>query len=62
LEVTLGVLAAAPVDESGRSALVHSAVAVRDLVHTHLGHEEPILARERKPLNRAFDGDAPVRP
>jgi len=43
LEAALEALAAAPIDEPGRTALVNSAVAVRDLVHAHLDHEEPIL-------------------
>ena len=43
LEAALEALAAAPVDEPGRTALVDSAVAVRDLVHAHLDHEEPVL-------------------
>jgi hemerythrin-like domain-containing protein len=43
LDAALDALAAAPTDEPGRTALVDAAVAVRDLVHTHLEHEEPIL-------------------
>lgn len=43
LDAALDALAAAPVDEPGRTALVDSAVAVRDLVHAHLENEEPIL-------------------
>jgi hemerythrin-like domain-containing protein len=43
LDAVLEALAAAPTDEPGRTALVDAAVALRDLVHTHLEHEEPIL-------------------
>jgi len=43
LEAALEALAAAPIDEPGRTALVDSAVAVCDLVHVHLDHEEPVL-------------------
>jgi hemerythrin-like domain-containing protein len=43
LETALGALAAAPIDDPGRTALVDAAVAVRDLVHVHLENEEPVL-------------------
>ncbi|MFD1517462.1 hemerythrin domain-containing protein [Pseudonocardia yunnanensis] len=43
LEAALEALAAAPIDQPGRTALVDAAVAVRDLVHAHLENEEPIL-------------------
>ncbi|MEU6553117.1 hemerythrin domain-containing protein [Streptomyces sp. NPDC046915] len=44
LDAALDALAAAPVrDADDRAALIAAAVAVRDLVHTHLGHEEPLL-------------------
>lgn len=44
LDAALDALTAAPVrDADERTALVDAAVAVRDLVHTHLEHEEPVL-------------------
>lgn len=43
LDRALEALSAAPTDEPDRTALVDAAVAVRDLVHTHLEHEESIL-------------------
>ncbi|MGH3169124.1 MAG: hemerythrin domain-containing protein, partial [Trebonia sp.] len=43
LEATLDALAAAPVGEPERTALADAAIAVWDLVHVHLGHEEPVL-------------------
>ncbi|MFE3033812.1 hemerythrin domain-containing protein [Streptomyces canus] len=44
LDAALDALAAAPVrDADERTALVDAAVAVRDLVHAHLEHEEPVL-------------------
>ncbi|MEU6354543.1 hemerythrin domain-containing protein [Streptomyces sp. NPDC047072] len=44
LDAALDALAAAPVPEAGsREELAVAAVAVRDLVHRHLEHEEPIL-------------------
>jgi hemerythrin-like domain-containing protein len=41
LDATLDALAAAPLDD--RAALEKASVAVRDLVHLHLEHEEPLL-------------------
>jgi hemerythrin-like domain-containing protein len=44
LNAALDELAFAPVQDAGdRAALTAAAVAVRDLVHTHLDHEEPLL-------------------
>ena len=50
LDASLDALAAAPVPDVGdagdvgdRTVLIAAAVAVRDLVHTHLDHEEPML-------------------
>ena len=43
LDAALDALAEAPIGDTDRSALVDSAVALRDLVHTHLEHEEPVL-------------------
>ncbi|MGW7255871.1 hemerythrin domain-containing protein [Streptomyces sp. NPDC054834] len=44
LDAALDALAVAPVqDGDDRAALITAAVAVRDLVHTHLDHEEPVL-------------------
>ncbi|MFF0000023.1 hemerythrin domain-containing protein [Streptomyces avermitilis] len=44
LDAALDALAAAPVrDADERVALVGAAVTVRDLVHAHLEHEEPVL-------------------
>ncbi|MGW1786448.1 hemerythrin domain-containing protein [Streptomyces sp. NPDC002143] len=44
LDAALDALAAVPVrDVDDRAALIAAAVAVRDLVHTHLAHEEPVL-------------------
>jgi hemerythrin-like domain-containing protein len=44
LDAALDALAAAPIqDGADRSALRSAAVAVRDLIHTHLEHEEPVL-------------------
>jgi hemerythrin-like domain-containing protein len=43
LDAALDALAAAATDEPDRTALVDAAVALRDLVHTHLEHEEPVL-------------------
>jgi len=44
LEASLDALAAAPVrDAADRTVLIAAAMAVRDLVHTHLEHEEPLL-------------------
>jgi hemerythrin-like domain-containing protein len=43
LDAALDALAEAPIDDIDRTALVESAVALRDLVHTHLEHEEPVL-------------------
>ncbi|MFC0507073.1 hemerythrin domain-containing protein [Micromonospora costi] len=44
LDRALDVLAAAPVPaEADRGELATAAVAVRDLVHRHLEHEEPLL-------------------
>ncbi|NMH79528.1 hemerythrin domain-containing protein [Pseudonocardia xinjiangensis] len=43
LDAALDALAEAPIDGTDRTALVDSAVALRDLVHTHLEHEEPVL-------------------
>ena len=41
LDAALDTLAAAPVDD--RAALEKAAIGVRDLVHLHLEHEEPLL-------------------
>ncbi|MET8101582.1 hemerythrin domain-containing protein [Streptomyces sp. NPDC005236] len=44
LEAALGTLAAVPVqDGEDRAGLVAAATGVRDLVHKHLDHEEPVL-------------------
>ncbi len=44
LDSSLDALAAVPVqDIDERPALIAAAVAMRDLVHTHLDHEEPML-------------------
>ena len=44
LDASLDALAVAPVrDVTDRAVLIAAAVAVRDLVHTHLDHEEPML-------------------
>jgi hypothetical protein len=43
LDAELTRLAALVIADDDREALRHAAVAVRDLVHTHLEHEEPIL-------------------
>jgi hemerythrin-like domain-containing protein len=44
LDAALDALAAVPVSgESDRAALEKAAIAVRDLVHRHLEHEEPVL-------------------
>ncbi len=44
LDSGLDALAAAPVrDDADRPALAAAATAVRDLVHEHLDHEEPVL-------------------
>jgi hemerythrin-like domain-containing protein len=44
LDAALHALAAAPVPETGkREQLAVAAAAVRDLVHQHIDHEEPIL-------------------
>ncbi|MFJ7076879.1 hemerythrin domain-containing protein [Streptomyces sp. NPDC098781] len=44
LDAALDALAAAPVqDVDDRATLTAAAVAVRDLVHRHLDHEEPVL-------------------
>ncbi|CAM5238267.1 hemerythrin domain-containing protein [Streptomyces chartreusis] len=44
LDASLEALADASVrDGAGRAPLISAAVAVRDLVHTHLEHEEPLL-------------------
>ncbi|GHJ41924.1 hemerythrin domain-containing protein [Streptomyces sp. TS71-3] len=43
LETALQALATAPVADSDRTALAKAAAAVRDLVHTHLEHEEAVL-------------------
>ncbi|MBF8185781.1 hemerythrin domain-containing protein [Nonomuraea sp. K274] len=43
LDAALDALGAAPMDDSDRTALLDTAVAVRDLVHLHLEHEEPAL-------------------
>ncbi|MFG1705096.1 hemerythrin domain-containing protein [Nonomuraea sp. M3C6] len=42
LDAALDALAAAPIDGE-RVALIEAAIAVRDLVHLHLEHEEPAL-------------------
>ncbi|MFE6937530.1 hemerythrin domain-containing protein [Streptomyces chartreusis] len=44
LEAALEALAVAPVqDDADRAALAATAASVRDLVHQHLEHEEPVL-------------------
>ncbi|MFJ1974008.1 hemerythrin domain-containing protein [Streptomyces sp. NPDC087903] len=44
LDAALDALAAAPVrDDEDRAELASAAVTVRDLVHRHLEHEEPVL-------------------
>ncbi|NEA56533.1 hemerythrin domain-containing protein [Streptomyces sp. SID13666] len=44
LDTALHALAGAPVEDGhDRPMLIAAAVAVRDLVHTHLGHEEIVL-------------------
>jgi hemerythrin-like domain-containing protein len=45
LDVALATLAAAPisVDTEGRKGLAAAATQVRDVVHRHLEHEEPVL-------------------
>ncbi|WP_405623468.1 hemerythrin domain-containing protein [Streptomyces sp. NBC_00076] len=44
VDAALDALSVAPVRaDDDRAALVTAAVAVRDLVHTHLDHEEPVL-------------------
>jgi hypothetical protein len=45
LDVALATLAAAPisVDTEGRKELEAAATQVRDVVHRHLEHEEPVL-------------------
>ncbi|MER6526886.1 hypothetical protein [Streptomyces sp. NPDC001508] len=44
LDTALDALAVAPVQNTEeRAVLIAAAVAVRDLVHTHLAHEEPLL-------------------
>lgn len=43
LDAALDALASAPVSRPDRTALVDAAIALRDLVHAHLGHEEPVL-------------------
>jgi hemerythrin-like domain-containing protein len=44
LDAALDALAAVPVpDDAARAVLATAAVQVRDLVHTHLEHEEPVL-------------------
>jgi hemerythrin-like domain-containing protein len=53
LDTALDELAAAPVPVTGDGEAVRAAGAVRDLVHEHLGHEEPILF----PALRAHLGD-----
>jgi hemerythrin-like domain-containing protein len=43
LDAALDATAAAPVDTADRTELATAAAALRDLVHTHLAHEEPLL-------------------
>lgn len=43
LDAALDRLRAAPVDRPSDARAVAAAVAVRDLVHEHLAHEEPLL-------------------
>jgi hemerythrin-like domain-containing protein len=43
LDAALDALEQAPVDDSDRTTLVDAAAALRELVHTHLEHEEAIL-------------------
>jgi len=43
LDAALDALEAAPIGPSDRTVLAESAVALRDLVHAHLDHEEPVL-------------------
>jgi hypothetical protein len=43
LDAALHELAAAPVDSPNGAGCAAAARKVRDLVHTHLGHEEPVL-------------------
>lgn len=43
LDEALDALVSAPVSERDRAALAAAASTLRDLVHTHLGHEEPVL-------------------
>lgn len=43
LDAALDAVAAAPVDGPDRAELATAAAALRDLVHTHLAHEEPLL-------------------
>ncbi|MFD5748061.1 hemerythrin domain-containing protein [Streptomyces sp. NPDC127033] len=44
LDETLDTVAAVPVGETeDRTALIEAAVALRDLVHRHIEHEEPVL-------------------
>ncbi|MFG2793770.1 hemerythrin domain-containing protein [Streptomyces sp. NPDC048419] len=44
LDASLDALAAAPVHNvADRAVLIAAAIAVRDLVHSHLDHEEPLL-------------------
>lgn len=43
LDAALDALAAAPVSGLDRTALIDAAIVLRDLVHTHLDHEEPVL-------------------
>jgi iron-sulfur cluster repair protein YtfE (RIC family) len=43
LDAALDALEAAPADEPGRAVLAETATALRDLVHTHLNHEEPVI-------------------
>ena len=43
LDPALDALASAPVSEPDRTALASAAITLRDLVHEHLAHEEPVL-------------------
>jgi hemerythrin-like domain-containing protein len=43
LDAALGRLRSAPVDQPADANAVAAALAVRDLVHEHLAHEEPLL-------------------
>jgi iron-sulfur cluster repair protein YtfE (RIC family) len=43
LDAALDAVAAAPVDAPDRAGLAGAAVALRDLLHEHLSHEEPLL-------------------